>query len=748
MLSKNRKLLERVIYGIFFFASSVTIISCDSKSGHMVIEANSEENKNTLPPEDTLTFDGEIAAIFENRCANCHGPSGDNIHPADWTDYSTALAAADKIKRRVFVEQSMPLGNATNMTDAERELVAIWVDQGALKTVKSGGNEPIDNPPPSSQPAQEIKLIGGHKDFSVSSVKSQAYWYSRYNLGHLVMRSGMGEQMMPQPEVVQAMLDLANGANAQEIKAQPNETAHLIKRVYNSGNPALTQKFDGNPGHFENFRWKTVAKEELTSTASFGWTLIKEVEWSKQFNVDNHFGDPQNFDPKKDGAANERFAGIVLCAEALQQFQVFVSEPEKFDKSNVANNYVALWGMSNLANHLATPSTELMSLNRCAKTAQMMMGDEAAQIVLSEATTLYQAIKDTPLQSIREMSLAIQALVWYAAATEKNHTAIKSTVQVLTQKIIRYRARNITELSYQLRAMLESSRLFLDPELDSEIARLYNLLQNDFVYEYGIFKSQSVYRVDDIAVILGALNSLRINAGPQMNPDIFKDLNKITTHFFESSINLSQLQMSAPPIMFISEYEREDEMFHRYPTLPLPPMAGGDFGYAPVFANKVIWNGFDKTWSSYKDRFDTAGSMHLANEMIWFHNDQVNGFPNVSLVTITLKDVQSKIFRRKCASCHNNSKNPMGGMNLAGKLDVIYNNLINVLSNGGNGGLAGVPRVTPGESSPQSSYLMAKIIKSDTHRGASPRMPLSGGYLDDGQIDMIRSWIDGGALKE
>ncbi len=31
------------------------------------------------------------------------------------------------------------------------------------------------------------------------------------------------------------------------------------------------------------------------------------------------------------------------------------------------------------------------------------------------------------------------------------------------------------------------------------------------------------------------------------------------------------------------------------------------------------------------DSIDTAGAMHAANEMIWFHSDEINGFPDVHL---------------------------------------------------------------------------------------------------------------------
>ncbi len=52
-------------------------------------------------------------------------------------------------------------------------------------------------------------------------------------------------------------------------------------------------------------------------------------------------------------------------------------------------------------------------------------------------------------------------------------------------------------------------------------------------------------------------------------------------------------------------------------------------GIAPVFAASVTI-GIDG-WTADRDHFDTAGAMHAANEMIWFHSDEINGFPDVHL---------------------------------------------------------------------------------------------------------------------
>ena len=107
------------------------------------------------------------------------------------------------------------------------------------------------------------------------------------------------------------------------------------------------------------------------------------------------------------------------------------------------------------------------------------------------------------------------------------------------------------------------------------------------------------------------------------------NVTKLTTSFFESFVNLSGLQLSAPPVAALPAYEQlPNEMFHRYPSVPKPPMAGGDHGTAPVFAASVTYDRDAGTWTQERS-FNTAGAMHLANEMIWMHGDEVSGYPIV-----------------------------------------------------------------------------------------------------------------------
>jgi len=78
-----------------------------------------------------------VAAIVEQRCAVCHSmtPTDPSVSspPAgiafDTPDQIRAGAAA--IDEQAVRTRAMPLGNATGMTEAERELLGRWIRQGA-----------------------------------------------------------------------------------------------------------------------------------------------------------------------------------------------------------------------------------------------------------------------------------------------------------------------------------------------------------------------------------------------------------------------------------------------------------------------------------------------------------------------------------------------------------------------------------------------------------------------------------------
>ncbi len=103
----------------------------------------------------------------------------------------------------------------------------------------------------------------------------------------------------------------------------------------------------------------------------------------------------------------------------------------------------------------------------------------------------------------------------------------------------------------------------------------------------------------------------------------------------------------------------------------------------------------------------------------------------------TFTQIQDNIFSKSCAlsGCHTGTFPPQG-LNLTAGL--AYNSLVNVQSQE----KPGVLRVAPGDAT--NSYIIMKVTGAAGIAGG--RMPLGRTPLSSDQIDMIRTWIENGAL--
>lgn len=112
----------------------------------------------------------------------------------------------------------------------------------------------------------------------------------------------------------------------------------------------------------------------------------------------------------------------------------------------------------------------------------------------------------------------------------------------------------------------------------------------------------------------------------------------------------------------------------------------------------------------------------------------------------TFTAIQREVFettdvagRVACVTCHTSTgRNPAGGLNL--NRDAAYDQLVNVAARGKTGAV----RVVPGD--PENSYLVQKLL--GTGGIAGRRMPLNGPpYLTDGQVLILKRWIETGAAR-
>ena len=114
----------------------------------------------------------------------------------------------------------------------------------------------------------------------------------------------------------------------------------------------------------------------------------------------------------------------------------------------------------------------------------------------------------------------------------------------------------------------------------------------------------------------------------------------------------------------------------------------------------------------------------------------------------TFSSIQGEIFettdasgRAACTQCHSDAggRNPSGGLNL--RHDLAYATLVGIASRGKPGAV----RVIAGD--PDHSYVVQKLEGAPGIVGE--RMPRTGGpYLTEGQISIIKRWIETGARND
>jgi hypothetical protein len=436
------------------------------------------------------------------------------------------------------------------------------------------------------------------------------------------MRSGMGETFMPEMETVQSMVAAVDADPSDGDTAIPPANPALLQTVYASGDPHYTQAVD--TADFGTQRWDPSSFDTIVTSRAMGWTSIKEIEWGKQFHVDNHFGTIED-----DFGAQWRFAGMVLVAEAKMQLQyaldTMMGADGYFANSDgtvdFGGQWVLLEALSDVAGTLSAETLPNSSTNRYANPDQ-------AAMFMGAADKLFAVLADRQPDGVDESALAAQALAWYAASTadDANRAAAVAKISDLGDALAAADTTNATEKALAIRGLIEAYRLSGDESYVTGAAGLFDALSGEFDAENGVFGSQDAYTIDNVGVIMGALNSLKFYGGDAVDQATVEDL---FTSFFENAVSANGLQQSVPPLSVAkSAFEQnEPPIFYGYPTIPMPPMAGGEYGIAPVFASEVGWDG--SSWAVLDGSFDSAGAMHASNEFIWFHNDEVNGFPEL-----------------------------------------------------------------------------------------------------------------------
>jgi uncharacterized membrane protein len=93
-------------------------------------------SKSVCKDDVPATF-SQVNAIIQKRCVTCHSasPTDDILKAAPngimFDNKETILKLAERINQRAVITKTMPQGNKTGITQAERDVIACWIENGA-----------------------------------------------------------------------------------------------------------------------------------------------------------------------------------------------------------------------------------------------------------------------------------------------------------------------------------------------------------------------------------------------------------------------------------------------------------------------------------------------------------------------------------------------------------------------------------------------------------------------------------------
>ncbi len=459
--------------------------------------------------------------------------------------------------------------------------------------------------------------------FDASHMVSQAYWYSRYNFGEFVMRSGAGEVYdMPQEWVDELSAMTSDDGST----AWTPDKMNMLSRIYTGANPQYAAADNG-----DNSDWTSEAYQSPSgqvSMESLGWVGMKESMWARQFHVDAHFGTVGTGDIP---GASQRYFGLVLVVAELLQLVDFHENRDLFD-DDVSGHYVLLAAVADLA-VLATADTVPHSATNRHKDALAFVSPDVVPTDYADAAEFLDALAwdlyDTRPEptTLREHALAIYGLNFFGAYTGAAHADLSAAIDAYATALAAESRANVEDQALAVTGLTRAFKATGNTDAETAASEALAEMTAGFDADNGVWSDTSTYTADQLGAIFGALNLADLHLAGS-------DALTLLVPAFEHLVNISGFQITAPGISSIAAFEKlpsaddVEPMFHRYTTTPEPRSgdAPGANGCSPVYAASVTWNG-PGDWTVEDDWFDSAGAFHLANEMIWFHNDEIEGYP-------------------------------------------------------------------------------------------------------------------------
>jgi len=236
-------------------------------------------------------------------------------------------------------------------------------------------------------------FIPASPDLTAYTLGIENYEYSRYQLGTIITRSGMGLHMMWAPLISKAAATEGSdfdGSMTGGVANGFNEDDELIKNIkmfstlakqkppgnpwpqfaeFSSGNPYLPQAIDPinfSWNDFSTLRWDRSLMDKVLNPAAMGQALMKQYLWASDMlsafhdmddngidadgTVSPDFANSPLFNPDNNvyygGDSKDGFIGMVITAEAINKI-AFMTNTLAFDGQSLGKIDVASYDPAN-----------------------------------------------------------------------------------------------------------------------------------------------------------------------------------------------------------------------------------------------------------------------------------------------------------------------------------------------------------------------------------------------------------------
>jgi hypothetical protein len=446
-------------------------------------------------------------------------------------------------------------------------------------------------------------IQGGDPEFDMTAMVWQGYWLSRDQFGPFVMASGMGIPFAPPMDKLAMAMQMV-AQNPDDPVMIPQNMMPLQAIFASASSDLVNDPRDFDPMDFEAFRLDPGTFDKTVSVRGQAETMLKESQWARNFG-NAHFGKPGgNF------GAQQRFMGVTVSMLAQMQGQYamknLMGEDGLYHDSDGGLDYIGNWVMLHTLSDIA---------GLTGAEGGRYTNPESHPMFENAATMLFGALEGRGPESPQEAAAAVRALAYLAWTTGDDsvrQAALARIEAIADATLAGFSSGDAVENAAAIAGLAAAAGALDDARYLGSAKALYDALAVDFDATHGVFASRNVYSADDVAWIIGGLNFLA-----QQGDDSTRDKGfQMLLAFYESTISLAGMQLSAPPGKngaMASPWEQNlpSVVYYHPADTPPPPMVGR----LTVPATEITWDG--SAWTVTSDRFVPAGAMHLANELNW-----------------------------------------------------------------------------------------------------------------------------------